>query len=180
LAQIGQARHVGAFHHADPGRDCLAFQSVIGTGIVRPTSSTSLTVIKLDQSLSDLRQGTALSILSASRITRDWSVLLDNGIGRGRRLTLLGFTPSNKVCGAFCRARASFDNLRGHTFFRNGMQPRLVRALLSGSHIVPRQIAYPQLLRRNRISSLVSVVLTLLRHGTTPLVGQRAAVASRS
>jgi hypothetical protein len=60
------------------GRDCLAFHSVIGTGIVRPTSSTSLTVIKLDQSLSDLHQGTVLDILSASRITRDGSLVLDN------------------------------------------------------------------------------------------------------
>ncbi len=59
-------------------RDCLAFQSAIGTVIVPPTSSTSLTVIKLDRSPSDLHQGTVLNTPSESQRTRDWSVVLDN------------------------------------------------------------------------------------------------------
>jgi hypothetical protein len=56
----------------------LAFQSAIGTVIVPPTSSTSLTVIKLDRSPSDLHQGTVLNTPSESQRTRDWSVVLDN------------------------------------------------------------------------------------------------------
>ncbi len=154
-------------------RDCLAFQSAIGTGIVPPTSSTSLTAIELDRSPS-LHRDTVLNTPSGSQRTRDWSVVLDNGIGRGRRLTFRRFAASKKLAERSAgREEASTISAAILCFGMNADSP-CSSAALRLTHRSPSD-RHPHLLRRNRLSSLVSLVLRLLRHGTT-LVPQRASV----